>query len=59
MFKYFKRRWTDIGEMLIDFWSSITWINFLWFIPGATIFSFFIILTMQFEDYEEIDNFYG
>lgn len=56
MFKYFKRRWADIGEILIEIWSLITWTNFLWFILGAIIFSLFVIVIMQFEDYEESDK---
>ena len=56
MFKHFKRRWSDIGEMLKDLYSGITWINFLLVLPGAIFLTFFIIFMMQFEGYDEIDQ---
>jgi hypothetical protein len=56
MFKHFKRRWSDIGEMLKEMYSEITWLNFLWVLPGAIFFTFFIVFFMQLEDYDEIDK---
>jgi hypothetical protein len=56
MFKYFKRRWSDIGSILTDLYSGITWLNCIWFLPGAIVLTFFIVFIMQFEDYDEIDQ---
>ncbi len=56
MFKHFKRRWTDIGRMLGETYSEITWLNFLCVLPGAIFFTFFIVFFMQLEDYDEIDK---
>jgi hypothetical protein len=57
MFKYFKRRWSDIGEMLKQMYSEITWLNFPLVLPGCILFTFFIVFIMQFEDYDEIDKY--
>jgi hypothetical protein len=57
MFKHFKRRWSDIGRMLGEMYSEITWINFPLYLPGAIILSFFVIFLMQLEDYDEIDKY--
>ena len=56
MFKYFKRRWSDIGSILTDLYSGITWLNCILFLPGVIFLTFFIVFFMQFEDYDEIDQ---
>jgi hypothetical protein len=56
MFKYFKRRWTDIGSMLKGLWGGLDWFNCLLYFPGAIFLSLLIIFLMQFEDYDLIDS---
>jgi hypothetical protein len=56
MFKYFKRRWTDIGIMLKGLWSELTLFNSIFYFPGAIFLSLFMIFLMQFEDYDLIDS---
>ena len=56
MFKHFKRRWSDAGDILREMYSMVTWRNAIVFLPGAIFLTFFLVFMMQFEDYDEIDK---
>jgi hypothetical protein len=56
MFKHFKRRWSDTGDILREMCALITWRNAVVFLPGAIVLAAFVVLMMQFEDYDEIDE---
>ncbi len=56
LFPHFKRRVNDTAIMVKECFSTITWKNFIWTIPGAISLTLIISFLMLFEDYDEVDQ---
>lgn len=55
LFPHFKRRVKDTAQIIKECYSIVTWKNFIWTIPGATLLTLFVSFCMLFEDYDESD----